>query len=212
MSPIKVILFDDNNRIRDSLELLFSSHPDFEWGGAFADATEALDQIDIHSPDVVLMDIDMPNISGIEATRNIKKKFPGQVIVILTMFDDDDKVFDAICAGAAGYLVKNESLSQLIDGVKQAHAGGAPMTPSIARKVLQLFQQKNAPAEDNAYNLTEREKEVLQHLVDGCSYKIIAGKLELSYDTVHSHIKNIYKKLHVNSVSGAVSKALRDRL
>jgi len=160
----------------------------------------------------VLMDIDMPNISGIEATRNIKKKFPGQVIVILTMFDDDDKVFDAICAGAAGYLVKNESLSQLIDGVKQAHAGGAPMTPSIARKVLQLFQQKNAPAEDNAYNLTEREKEVLQHLVDGCSYKIIAGKLDLSYDTVHSHIKNIYKKLHVNSVSGAVSKALRDRL
>src|SRR4249920_1751315 len=192
--------------------MLFESHPEFEWGGAYMDASQAMDLMEIHSPNVVLMDIDMPGISGIEATLAIKKKYPEQVIMILTTFDDEEKIFDAICAGASGYIVKSKSLTHLIDAVREVHSGGAPMSPQIARKVLHLFQQKNAPADADAFHLTDREKEVLKHLVDGSSYKMIADKMNLSYDTVHSHIKNIYKKLHVNSVSEAVSKALRQRL
>ena len=211
-NPIKIILFDDNKRIRDSLEILFSSHPEFEWRGAYMDASEAIDLIDIHSPDVVLMDIEMPGISGIEATRTIKNKFPDQVIMMLTAFDEEEKVFDAICAGALGYIVKSKSLTSLIKSVKEVNGGGAPMSPSIARKVLHLFQEKNAPADADAFDLTDREKEVLNLLVDGSAYKMISDKMKISYETVHSHIKNIYKKLHVNSVSEAVSKALRNRI
>lgn len=176
------------------------------------DASEALDLMEIHSPDVVLMDIEMPGISGIEATRTIKKKFPNQLIMILTTFDDDEKVFDAICAGASGYIVKSKSLTYLFNAVKEVHSGGAPMSPSIARKVLHLFQEKNAPADKDAFDLTEREREVLNLLVNGKAYKMIADSMKVRYETVHSHIKNIYKKLHVNSVSEAVSKALRERL
>src|SRR5258706_15677762 len=124
MKPIKIILFDDNKRIRDSLEMLFSSHFEFEWLGAYAEASEAGDLMEIHSPDVVLMDIDMPGVNGIEATRSIKKRFPDQVILMLTTFDEDDKVFDAICAGASGYILKNKSLVTLIDAVKEVHEGG----------------------------------------------------------------------------------------
>src|SRR6266446_6347889 len=114
MPPIKIILFDDNKRIRDSLEILFTSNPEFEWRGAYIDASEAVDLVEIHSPDVVLMDIDLPGISGIEATYAIKKKFPDQVIMMLTVFDDDEKIFAAICAGALGYIVKSKSLAELI--------------------------------------------------------------------------------------------------
>jgi DNA-binding NarL/FixJ family response regulator len=158
------------------------------------------------------MDIDMPVVNGIQAVRSIKKKYPDQVIMMLTTFEDDDKVFDAICAGASGYIVKSKSLSHLIDAVKEVYNGGAPMSPSIARKVLQLFKEKNAPGDADSFHLTDREKEVLVHLINGSSYKMIAGAMQLSYDTVHSHIKNIYKKLQVNSVSEAVSKAMRLRL
>ncbi|MBA2407242.1 MAG: response regulator transcription factor [Chitinophagales bacterium] len=212
MAPIKIIVFDDNKRIRDSLKLLFTSHIEFEWLGAFKDASKAVEMVEAHTPDVVLMDIGLPEISGIEATCAIKKKFPNQVIMMLTIFEDDDKVFDAICAGASGYIVKSKTLTHLINAVKRVHTGEAPMTPSIARKVLHLLQQKNAPAASDAFNLSDREKEVLKNLVNGNSYKMVADKMKISYDTVHSHIKHIYKKLHVNSVSEAVSKALRERL
>ncbi len=212
MHSIKIIVFDDNKRIRDSLKLLFTSHVEFEWLGAYENASKAVELAEINSPDVVLMDIGLPDISGIDATYAIKKKFPDQVIMMLTVFDDDDKVFHAICAGASGYIVKSKSLTHLIMAVKKAHNGEAPMTPSIARKVLHLLQQKNAPAEADAFNLSDREKEVLKNLVNGCSYKMVADKMKISYDTVHTHIKHIYKKLHVNSVSEAVSKALRHRL
>ncbi|MEP7127591.1 MAG: response regulator transcription factor [Chitinophagales bacterium] len=211
-APIRILLFDDNNRIRDSLEILFASHPEFEWLGGYQDANDASVLVETFDPDVVLMDIDMPGLSGIEATTVIKKNFPDQVILMLTTFDDEEKIFAAICAGASGYLLKTQSLVHLIAGVKEAHTGGAPMTPSIAVKVLNLLQQKNAPANPDAFNLTDREKEVLKHLVNGDPYKGIADKMQISYDTVHSHIKHIYKKLHVNSVSEAVSKALRERL
>jgi DNA-binding NarL/FixJ family response regulator len=211
-TQITIMLFDDNKRIRDSLSLLFSGHPLFNWKGAHMDATHVMDVMDAGAPDVVLMDIDMPGINGIQAVRSIKKKYPDQVIMMLTTFEDDDKVFDAICAGASGYIVKSKSLTHLIDAVKEVYNGGAPMSPSIARKVLQLFKEKNAPGDADSFHLTDREKEVLVHLINGSSYKMIAGAMQLSYDTVHSHIKNIYKKLQVNSVSEAVSKAMRLRL
>ncbi|MBA2421718.1 MAG: response regulator transcription factor [Chitinophagales bacterium] len=211
-TPIKVLVFDDNKRIRDSLEILFTSHTGFEWLGSYMNASEATDQVEIHSPDVVLMDIEMPGINGIEATQDIKREHPEQAIIMLTTFDDDEKVFDAICAGASGYVLKSRPLTDLIDAVKDVHMGGVPMTPSIARKMLDLFKQKNAPLKAEEFELTYREKEVLKHLVNGSSYKMIADNLKVSYETVHSHIKNIYKKLHVNSVSAAVSTALRHRL
>lgn len=211
-TPIKLMLFDDNKRMRETMRMVFTSHTGFEWLGAYEDAFDAISLMEIHSPDVVLMDIEMPGISGIEATYAIKRKFPDQVIMMITAFDDDVRVFDAICVGASGYILKTKSLNLLVAAVKEAHNGGAPMTPSVASKVLHLFRQKNAPADAAAFNLTDREKEVLKHLVDGSAYKMIADKMKISYDTVHSHIKNIYKKLHVNSVSEAVSKALRERL
>ncbi len=211
-NPIKILLFDDNARIRDSLALLFSTQEGFEWQGAYRDATEVMDLMEVYAPDVVLMDIDMPGINGIEAVRAIRKKYPEQVIMMLTTFDDNDRIFDAICAGAVGYIIKSKSLAYLINAVREAHQGGSPMSPSVARKVLQLFQQKNAPADREAFNLSDREREVLQHLVNGKAYKMIAADMKLSYDTVHSHIKNIYKKLHVNSVGEAVSFAIRQKI
>lgn len=210
--PIKILLFDDNARIRDSLALLFSTHGGFEWLGAYRDASEVIDLMDIYAPDVVLMDIDMPGMNGIDAVKAIRRKYPGQVILMLTTFDDSDRIFDAICAGAMGYIIKSKSLAYLINAVREAHEGGSPMSPAVARKVLQLFQQKNAPADKDAFHLTDREREVLNHLVNGKAYKMIANDLKLSYDTVHSHIKNIYKKLHVNSVGEAVSFAIRQNL
>lgn len=210
--PIKILLFDDNARIRDSLALLFSTHGGFEWMGAYRDASEVMDLMDIYAPDVVLMDIDMPGMNGIEAVKAIRRKYSGQVILMLTTFDDSDRIFDAICAGAMGYIIKSKSLAYLINAVREAHEGGSPMSPAVARKVLQLFQQKNAPADKDAFHLTDREREVLNQLVNGKAYKMIASDLKLSYDTVHSHIKNIYKKLHVNSVGEAVSFAIRQNL
>ena len=131
---------------------------------------------------------------------------------MLTTFDDNDRIFDAICTGAMGYIIKSKSLAYLINAVKEANEGGSPMSPSVARKVLQLLPQKNAPADKEAFHLTDREREVLNHLVNGKAYKMIAADMKISYDTVHSHLKNIYKKLHVNSVGEAVSLAIRQKL
>ena len=210
--PIKIILLDDNARIRDSLALLFSTQEGFEWQGAYRDAKEVMDIMDIYIPEVVLIDIDMPGINGIEAVRVLKKRYPEQVIMMLTTFDDNDRIFDAICTGAMGYIIKSKSLAYLINAVKEANEGGSPMSPSVARKVLQLLPQKNAPADKEAFHLTDREREVLNHLVNGKAYKMIAADMKISYDTVHSHLKNIYKKLHVNSVGEAVSLAIRQKL
>ena len=206
------MLFDDNSRIRDSLEMLFTSNAGFKWEGGYADAVEAIKLLEVHTPDVVLMDIEMPFVGGIEATAAIRKKFPNQVIMMLTVFDDEEKVFNAICSGASGYITKSKSLSHLVGAVKEVHNGGAPMTPSVASKVLRLLRQNNAPGDADSFNLTGREKEVLSYLVNGDSYKMIAQKMKICYDTVHGHIKHIYKKLHVNSGSEAVAKVLRERL
>lgn len=211
MEDIRVFIFDDNHRIRESLSLLFESTDGFELCGAQADCSRMFEYIENTAPDIVLMDIDMPGITGIEAVRVLKEKYPDLLIMMLTVFDDDQRIFDAICAGANGYMLKNRSLSNLLDAVKEMHAGGSPMTPSIARRVLQLMQQANKPAA-NKFDLSERELQVLNELVKGSSYKMIADSLNIAYDTVSNHIKVIYKKLQVNSKSEAVAKAIKNRL
>jgi len=212
MNDIRITLFDDNRRMRDALELLIRRTTGFVFGGAFEDCSNVLDDVDATQPEIILMDIDMPGISGIEALKMIRKKFPAIQILMLTSFDDDDKIFNAICAGASGYILKNNKLDYLVSMIREVRDGGAPMSPSIARKVLELFQKSNAPESDEEYNLTAREKDVLSLLVKGLSYKMIADQLNVSYPTVHSHIQNIYHKLHVSSSTEAVAKAIKQRL
>jgi DNA-binding NarL/FixJ family response regulator len=161
------------------------------------------------------MDIEMPGMNGVEAVKIIKRLFPEITVVMQTVFEDDDKVFDAICSGASGYLLKDTPPSRLMESIKEAHEGGAPMSPTIAKKTLNLFQKFLSPLSGNTntdYHLSPREKEVLEWLVKGYSYKMIAASCTISFDTVRTHIRNIYHKLHVASMSEAVAKAIRERL
>jgi DNA-binding NarL/FixJ family response regulator len=162
-------------------------------------------------PDVVLMDIDMPGMTGIQGVKQIRKGNTDVKILMLTVFDDNRNVFEAIRHGANGYLLKKTPPSKLIDYIKEAYEGGAPMNATIATQVLKMFAAMQAPAQSN-YDLSEREKQILHSLVEGNSYKMVAAELKISIDTVRSHIRNIYEKLHVNSKSEAVAKALKDRL
>jgi DNA-binding NarL/FixJ family response regulator len=206
---IKVAIFEDNISLLDSLTMLINGSPGYAVCGRFTNGDIPIDSITTLSPDVVLMDIELPGKSGIELTTVIKQKLPGTRILMQTVFEDDNKVFDALCAGASGYLLKNTTPARILEAIREVYEGGAPMSPSIAQKVVQSFHKKEIP---NNNGLTEREAEVLQHLVMGKSYKMIADAMSISYGTVHSHMKNIYAKLHVNSMSEAVSKALRDKM
>jgi DNA-binding NarL/FixJ family response regulator len=159
----------------------------------------------------VLMDIDMPVVNGLQGLAIVRKHFPEVHVLMLTVFDDNEHIFEAICAGAVGYLLKRTQPARLIEAIQDAHRGGAPMTSSIARKVLTMFAKSNQKS-DNQRNLTDREQEILALLVAGNSYKMIAAALRISIDTVRSHIKNIYEKLHVHSQTEAVAKAIREKL
>jgi len=214
MPNTRVLIFDDNKRIRESLQYLFENTDGIEVCGAFAHCREVEKVLAENKPDVVLMDIDMPEITGIEAVKRIRKGNSSISILMLTVFDDDEKVMEAIMAGASGYILKNKSLDRLVEAVRELEGGGAPMTPSIARRVLELFKEQKIAevAEKEDFNLTKREMEVLSGLVKGASYKMVADQLHVSYDTIHSHIRNIYKKLQVNSMSEAVAKAMRNKL
>jgi len=163
-------------------------------------------------PEIVLMDIDMPGISGIEAVRIIREKFPEVQVMMQTVFEDNEKVFDSICAGASGYLLKNSLSEQIISAIRELKNGGAPMSPGIAKKVIHRFQEQNPYIKGEDFKLTEREKEVLTCLVKGMSYKMIADACFVSVDTVKFHIKKIYEKLHVNSKSEAVVKAMKNKI
>jgi DNA-binding NarL/FixJ family response regulator len=210
---IRVAIFEDNNHLRETLELLLNSAEGFTCSGAYADCGHLEPMLEVNPCDVVLMDIEMPGINGIEATRIIRKKFPGVQVLIQTAFFDDDYIFNAICAGASGYILKNTTPQGYLQAIRDVHAGGSPMTAEIARKVLELFKTNLQPA--NAakdYNLTNQEMKVLQVLAAGKSYKLIAAELFISIDTVKSHISNIYAKLHVHSATEAVSKAIRDKI
>ncbi len=208
---INVCIFEDNKALRESLSSLVDGNPEFQLLGAWPDATKAVALVKECEPDVVLMDINMPGVNGIEAVVLIKKEFPQVQILMQTVFEEDDKVFASICAGASGYVLKNTAPVRLLEAIKEVHEGGAAFTPSIARKVLKMAaSQQTDPIE--LFNLSDREKEVLQKLVEGMSYKMAAAALNIAFDTVHTHIANIYEKLHVNSKSEAVAKAIKQKL
>jgi len=208
---IRVSVFDDNTALRDSLYYLISGTPGFAVSGVYPDCSHLLEHLLRDTPDVVLMDIDMPGLNGIEATALIKSHFPDVNVLILTSYDDSGKIFDALQSGATGYLLKKTTPAKIMEAITEVTQGGAPMNASIARKVLEFFSEKKNITE-NEYDLSPREKDVLSCLVKGDSYKMIANRCFISMGTVCTHISNIYKKLHVNSKSEAVAKAIRERL
>ena len=211
MSGIKVIIFDDNDSLRDSISMLLQDNADFTLAGSYSHCLDVIENITNTKPDVVIMDIDMPGMNGIEGVKLIHKNFPAVQILMLTVFDDDEKVFTAIKAGANGYILKNAEPQRLLQAISEVYNGGAPMTPGIAKKILHQFQTI-LPEEEKDYHLSTREKEVLSLLVDGLSYKMIAAKLSITYDTVRSHMKKIYEKLHVASMTEAVAKAITQNI
>ncbi len=211
MSGIKVIIFDDNDSLRDSISMLLQDNADFTLSGSYSHCLDVIENIASTKPDVVIMDIDMPGMNGIEGVKLIHQNYPTVQILMLTVFDDDEKVFAAIKAGANGYILKNAEPQRLLQSISEVYNGGAPMTPGIAKKILHQFQTI-LPEEEKDYHLSSREKEVLSLLVDGLSYKMIAAKLNITYDTVRAHMKKIYEKLHVASMTEAVAKAVGENL
>ncbi|MBX2925046.1 MAG: response regulator transcription factor [Chitinophagaceae bacterium] len=210
----KVAIFEDNKLLRDGFEAICNGTPGLSCCGAYADSNSLIHKIERSNPDVVLMDIEMPGIDGITATRIITARWPDIKILIQTVFEDDDKIFNAICAGASGYILKSTPPAKMVEAIYEVQNGGSPMTPNIANRVLRLFQQF-APAvstDNENYILSSREKEVLALMVEGNSFHNIASTLFLSYETIRTHVKRIYKKLHVASASEAVAKAIRQRL
>jgi len=210
---IRVAIFEDNKHLRETLEILLNNAEGFTCSGAYPNCKDMEGQLMVNPCDVILMDIEMPGMNGIEATKILKQRFPNIHILIQTVFFEDEYIFNAICAGASGYILKSTSLADYLQAITDVQSGGSPMTPGIARRVLELFKvnlEPAVPAKD--YNLTTQEKKVLQLLVDGKSYKMIANELFVAPDTVKSHVRNIYAKLHVHSGTEAVSLAIRDRI
>lgn len=210
MNKIRIAIFEDNQKFRESLEFIIVTTSDMECCGSFEDTRRLVQRVEALEPDVVLMDINIPGVNGIDAVAMIKEKFPAIKVCMQTVFEDDDKVLASLCAGASGYILKNSPPDKILQAIREVADGGAFFTPSIAKKVLLNFQQQPEKAE--FIRLTEKEKEILKLLVDGLSYKMIADKTSLSIHTIHSHIRHIYEKLHVNSKSEAVAKALKNRL
>jgi DNA-binding NarL/FixJ family response regulator len=202
---VRIVIYEDSDHLRSSLCSLFQWNKEMEVMLAKPNPSEVLKDIDEYRPDVILMDIDMPVINGIEAVTLLRSNNLNLPIIMLTIFDDSEHIYNAICAGASGYLLKND-FENIISAIKDVLNGGAPMTGSVARKVLNSFARPSIVKKENIEQLTERENEILQELVKGCSYKMIADKLELSIDTIRTHIKKIYKKLQVNSATEAIYK------
>lgn len=208
---IKLMLYEDNPQLREGLTMLLNGSDGFEVVGAFKNCNNVEDEVTALEPDVILMDIDMPGTNGIEGLKRIRRVNNDVKVLMLTVFDDNKNVFEAVRSGANGYVLKKTPPARLIEYITEANSGGAPMTSSIATQVLKMFSEMNAQ-QGADYHLSEREKQVLQLLVNGYSYKMIASEMFISIDTVRSHIKKIYEKLHVNSKSEAVAKAFKDKL
>jgi DNA-binding NarL/FixJ family response regulator len=211
---IRITLFEDNRKFRESLSVLIDGSPGFMMASAYDNANDVITKIEQSKPDVVLMDIEMPGTNGIRALQDIKRQFPKLNVLMQTVFEDDDKIFESICFGASGYILKNIPPVRILEAIVETHQGGAPMSPVIAKKVLRLLQlQQQLPIRPSeTFDLTPREKEVLSLMVNGLSYKMIAAQCNISFETVRSHIKNIYEKLHVATMSEAVVKAIRSNL
>ena len=211
LKAIDVLIYEDNNDMREGLEQLIQRSSGFKLVGSFPDCMSAESQVKKLQPDVILMDIDMPGINGIQAVQIIRHFDLDVLILMLTVFDTNEKIFDALRAGASGYLLKKTTPSKIVEAINDASSGGSPMTPEIAKKVLTHFSKQPLKTE-GTYNLTKREKDILFCLTQGYSYKMIGTQLEISIDTVRFYIKQIYLKLQVNSAPEAIAKALREHI
>jgi DNA-binding NarL/FixJ family response regulator len=209
---IKVAIFEDSKPLRESLKQLIDSQEEMVCMGAFADANRLVRDMQSADPDVVLMDINMPGISGIEAVKMIREQFPKARILMQTVFEEDDKIFAALLAGASGYMLKKTAPQKMIEAIYETYDGGAPMTGSVAVKVLQMFRDQSIKTTNEFIDLSERETEILGWLVKGKSYQAIADTCFVSVDTVKTHVRHIYEKLHVHSKSEAVAKAIYQKL
>ena len=210
---INVAIVEDNDTIREGLAALINGTTGYKCIGSFIDCETFLAKLDALDVNVVLMDIALPGMNGIEGVKLAIKKKPGIDILMLTIYEDSEKVFDALCAGACGYLVKKTPPSKLLEAIKEVHEGGSPMSSQIARQVITTFKDsKDVKDESSDFKLSSREKEVINLLASGNNYQQIADQLFISVDTVRHHIKNIYKKLHVHTQSEAVAKAIRKKI
>jgi DNA-binding NarL/FixJ family response regulator len=209
--PIKVAIIEDRREIRDGLGMLINGTDGFQCSGSYRSMEEALPRVNAELPDIILTDIGLPGMSGIEGIRIIKEHQPEALILMLSIYDDDDRIFDALCAGACGYLLKKTPPARLLDSLKEAVHGGSPMSPEVARRVIALFRDIRPPDRADC-DLTPHETRLLRLLVEGHNYKTAAAELDVSVNTVSFHIKRIYEKLQVHSKSEAVAKALRNRL
>ncbi|MFT3979490.1 MAG: response regulator transcription factor [Ferruginibacter sp.] len=208
----RIIVFDDNSKRRESLEMLIDLTEGMTCVGTFQDCSNVLSDIENTRPDLVLMDIDMPNVNGIEGVALIRKRNSTIKILMQTVFEDDEKLFACIRAGADGYILKKAQPQELLNAIEDVLNGGAPMTPSIARQVLRFVGNTENKRKAEDFNLTARETEILSLLVQGLSYKMIAGRCNISLPTVNSHVQNIYQKLQVHSVVEAVTKAIGNKI
>jgi DNA-binding NarL/FixJ family response regulator len=207
---IRVAIVEDDRAVREGLGMIIGATPGYECTDRFFSVEEALRAIS-KAPDVLLLDIHLPGMLGSEAVRVFREKYPSLQVLMLTVYDGQDKVFESICNGACGYLLKKTPPAKLLEAIREAHEGGAPMSPEIARKVITLFQQ-TLPPEKLDEPLTPQETRLLKLLSEGYSYQNSAGQMNISINTVRNYIRSIYEKLHVNTKSEAVSKALRHRL
>lgn len=208
----KVAIFDDNRARREGLQLLVDAMENMKCVGVYPDCTDIVFRLKISAPDVVLMDINMPNVDGLVGLKLIKESSPHIKVIMQTIFEDENKILEAISSGADGYIIKHTSPMKLIDGIVDVMNGGAPMTSTVASKVLKLFNHSFKSNKTDEIELTNREVEILGLLVDGYSYKMISEKCFVSYATVNKHISNIYTKMQVNSVAAAVSFAIKNGL
>jgi len=208
----KVLLFEDNKSFAAGLKLLFSTTDDLECTMSYDDPTFILKAIETHSPDVILMDIDMPNMNGVEAVKLVRASGSSIPIIMQTIFDDNRNIYNSIVNGASGYILKNTEPSKYMEAIRDVLDGGAPMTASVASRVLSLLQGTQPKDTKAEFNLSSRETEILKLLVNGLSYKMIAEDCNISYHTVNSHIRKIYDKLHVHNATEAVAKAIKENL
>lgn len=207
----KVVVFEDNPHLRDTMNFLVNMSDRFVCVCTFPDTRDLVNKLARYEPDLVIMDIEMPGMNGIDSTRLLKQHFPDVKVLVYTVFDDDERIFQALCAGGSGYLLKSSTPEQVLRALDDLVAGGAALSPAVAERMVKYFRSNVSYATAD-YDLTAREKETLQQMVEGKSYKMMADAMSVSVETVKYHVKNIYRKLHVSSSSEAVSKAIKQNI